>query len=528
MFDLIIKQAQIVDGTGQPSWTGDVAVKDGMIMDAAPKIEAQSENTVDAQGLVLCPGFIDPHSHWDAIHLNGGQAEIKLRQGVCTDLVGNCGESIAPCESSALEDIKRLFPESARHIKPCTIAQYADDVDAARPGLRVMTHVGHGSLRISAMGQKAGPPTPDQMKHMERALRQAFEQGAAGISTGLYYTPSGYADEEELKALMRLVAEYDRFHASHIRNEAEYMGDALEEVIGAGLATGATTHISHLKLAGRGNWGNQEQVFKIFEDARTRGLDLTCDVYPYHHSCTTILSLIPPWAREGGVPGLMNRLKSRQDQKRITHEITHGFGAWESSSKNAGFDGIVISDIHTGQRPDLIGKTLAQAATEAGLEPIPFILELIGEICGAANIICASMNEENTAAFMKLPFAMIGSDGVVNGGKPHPRAYGSFPKVIRRFVRELKILSLEEAIHKMSGKTADRLGIGDAGVIAKGKRADMVLFDYDTFGDTATFENPRSFATGLHAVFFNGKQVVDETGQCRPGAGGFLSAGKII
>lgn len=526
MFDLLIQQALIVDGSGAPGYTGDLAVKDGKIAAVEPVIQAQARQCIQAGGQVLCPGFIDPHSHWDATHLESAHAQVKLRQGVCLDLVGNCGESLAPCWASSQNDLCQQFPDAAHLIRERDFTRYTEELNQAHPGVRVMSHVGHGTLRILAMGQQDGPPHPAQLERMKNELALALEQGAAGLSTGLYYTPSGYAGREELEALMTVVAQKERFHASHIRNEAEGIFQALEEVIEVGLATGASTHVSHLKLAGRENWRQTDRVIEVFEKARAKGLDLTCDVYPYDRSCTTILSLVPPWSREGGADALVERLKDARQRQCIREHIIHGAPGWESNVKNAGFDGIVISSVHSGQRPDIEGQTIARIADDAAQAPEDVALDLIQEECGAVSIICASMNEADVAEFIKLPFAMIGSDGFLSRGKPHPRAYGAFPRVIRRFVRELKVLSLEEAIAKMTGITAKRLKRDDCGLLRKGRRADLVLFDPDRFGDQATFEKPRQFATGLTRVIMEGQPVwtAEGEGSLEPVKGGFVAA----
>ena len=524
MFDLLIKNALIIDGGGQLGWSGDLAVQDGRIAALEPRIEAQAAQTIEAKGQALCPGFIDPHSHWDSVYLQPGQAEGKLRQGVMLDLVGNCGESLAPASPESARELKQLFGSQAGQVAERSFADYTAQVDDAAPGLNVMSHVGHGTLRVMAMGHKAGPPDEREMGLMKKELARALEQGAAGMSTGLYYTPSGYAQADELRELMQVVADKGGFHASHIRNEAEGIKQALEEVIEPGLACGAPTHISHLKMAGRENWSKCDQMIEVLERGRQKGLDLTCDVYPYDRSSTTILSLIPPWAREGGIAGLLKRLGSPGQREAIREQMRHGAPGWESSLRNAGFEGITISSVHSGQRKDLEGVTLAKAAEQAGRDPFDYTLDLVVEQSGAINVICSSMCEENVAQLIKLPFAMIGSDGSPSQGRAHPRTYGAFPRVIRRFVRELGILSLEEAVAKMSGMTAARLNLKDRGLLKKGMRADMLIFDPQTFSDQATFENPKTYATGLQWLFIEGGPVITPEGMGHNAPGGFVPA----
>lgn len=524
MFDLLIRNAFIVDGTGQPGWYGDVGVTGDKISAVERDIEAEAVRSINANGHVLAPGFLDPHSHWDATHLQGGKGEIKLQQGVCLDLVGNCGESLTPCSSEKYRDVRQLFHGNEEFVVPRSFDDYISDIDNARPGLRVMSHVGHGTLRIQAMGHSSGPPSPDQLAAMRDQLSSALEAGAAGLSTGLYYTPSGFADSEELTALMEVVAVKGGFHASHIRNEANGIRQALEEVIEVGLNTGAATHISHLKLAGKSNWNKVDEITALFEQAQKSGLDLTCDVYPYNHSCTTLLSLVPPWSLDGGIAAFCKRMNSPGDRDIISNQIHNGYPGWESGVQNSGYGGITISSVHSGNHAELIGLSLLEAADQKKMAPEQLITRLIEEESGSVSIICASMSEEVVSHFIRFPFAMIGSDGALSEGRPHPRAYGAFPRVIRRFVRELKVLSLEEAIHKMSLKTAERLRLQDCGVIAPGRRADLVLFDSATFGDTATFEEPQHYSTGLHHVFLAGCEVWPNRNDTHYPGGGFLKA----
>lgn len=524
MFDLIIQQPFLIDGTGTPGWTGDVAITDGKITEIGPDIQAEAARYIDGKGLALCPGFLDPHSHWDVSHLQGNHGEIKLRQGVCLDVVGNCGESLTPCTIENCRNIQQFFPGPDNHIAPRTFSQYGTELDAAKPGLRVMSHIGHGTLRLLAMGYSSNPPDTKQLSRMEEELTLALGQGAAGLSTGLYYTPSGFADSNELQVLMNVVAREGGFHASHIRNEAAGILEALKEVITVGLKTGVATHISHLKIAGRNNWDKTEKVIETFAKARSQGLDLTCDVYPYHHSCTTLLSLVPPWALEGGIDRFCERLNDIKHRDQIRDQIRNGYPGWESGVQNSGFDGITISSVHSGMREDLVGLSLAESATLAAMAPEDFIIDLIEKESGAVSIICASMDEEIVAEFIRLPFTVIGSDGALSQGKPHPRAYGAFPRVIRRFVRELKVLRLEEAIAKMTYKTALRLGLDDCSRLSKGLRADLVLFNPKTLSDTATYDIPHQFPVGIDRVFIEGRQAWPPQQEREHVHGGFCAA----
>lgn len=526
MFDLIIKGADIIDGNGGDRRRGDLAVRAGRIAAVERSIDGETARVIDGRGQVLTPGFIDLHVHTDAYHLTDPDSAIRIRQGVCLDVAGNCGESPAPASQAWSAAVAAQFGIDPPAAFGQSFADYAAAVDRVRPAMRVMSHVGHTALRVRAMGYAAGPPSPEALQGMKRELEAALEAGAAGMSTGLYYPPSGFAQKAELAALARILASRNRLHVSHIRNEAEGLLASLEEIADIGLASGAASHVSHLKAAGRKNWNKADEVIAFFESARSRGLDLTCDVYPYHRSSTVLLSLIPPWAQEGGVPGLLARLERPAERDRIIGQMRDGLPGWENTLHNAGFDGIVVAYAAAPENKYLEGRTLTAGAEAAGADPYDFVLNLIASDKGATAIISESMSEETVARFIALPFAMIGSDGTPRDGTPHPRLYGTFPRVIRRFVRELNVLTLEEAVSKMTGLPAQRLGLTDAGLVRKGYRADLTMFDPERFADTATFENPRQFPEGLTAVLVGGEVVLEKSELTGARPGGFVRAGR--
>jgi dihydroorotase/N-acyl-D-amino-acid deacylase len=354
---------------------------------------------------------------------------------------------------------------------------------------------------------------------MASLLDDALAAGAAGMSTGLYYAPGLFATTEEVIALAKVVARRGGYYATHMRNEAEGLLEALEETLTIGRASGAPVHVSHLKAAGSRNWPKAELAVEKIEAARREGLDVTCDVYPYHFSSTTLQAVIPPWALEGGADALVHRLSTPATRTTIIAQIKDGLPGWENIYHNAGWEKITVSSVNSPTRRHLQGQSVAQAAAAAEADPFEFAMDLLVSERGAVSIIAGSMNEENVARFLTLPFAMIGSDGAPNRGWPHPRVYGTFPRVVRRFVRELKVLTLEEAVRKMTSASADRLGLSNRGRIQAGQPGDAVLFDPDTFSDTATFEDPRHHPVGLNAVVVDGRLVLEDgrmTGE-RPG-----------
>jgi dihydroorotase/N-acyl-D-amino-acid deacylase len=523
MYDLLFRQATVVDGTGAPPFAADVALAGGRIAALGPRLDGPAARTIQAEGLVLAPGFIDLHCHFDAYHLEQPAGEIKIRQGVTLEVVGNCGASLAPLAPERVQmgvDYCLSGPgRFTRGVDWRSYGQYAAKVEAGRPILNVAGLVGHGSLRVAVMGFADRPATPAELTAMAGLLDDSLAAGAAGMSTGLYYAPGLFATTEEVIALAKVVAKRGGYYASHIRNEAEGLLDALDEALAIGRGAGVPVHVSHLKAAGTRNWGKAEAAVAKLEAARREGVDVTCDVYPYHFSSTSLQAVIPPWALEGGAPSLVGRLQEPASRAKIIGQIKDGLPGWENIYHNAGWEKILISSVNSAANARVQGQSVAQAAAAAGADPFEWAMDLLVAERGAVSIIAGSMHEENVARFLTLPFAMIGSDGAPRSGKPHPRVYGTFPRVIRRFVRELKSLTLPEAVRKMTSMSAARLGLSDRGRIEVGLQGDVVLFDPETFGDTATFTDPCQHPVGLAAVAVAGRLVVDgerTTGE-RPG-----------
>jgi N-acyl-D-aspartate/D-glutamate deacylase len=513
VFDLLIKEATVIDGTDSRPWVGDVAIKDGGFAALDSTIDSPARQTIHARNCILAPGFIDIHCHSDFAIFDDPESEIKLKQGVTLDVLGNCGESLAPLDGDARASIKAASDSDIdAWDHPLNWSGYADyirRVEDAGLSINVMGLVGHGTLRLAAMGHSDAAPSAGQMDHMKSLLARSLEAGAAGMSTGLIYAPGCFADTSELIELASLAGRRGGFYASHIRNEAEGVLTALDEVIRIGRESHVPVHVSHLKLAGYRNWQLVEAVVEKLEKARADGIDITCDVYPYFHSCTTMLAMLPPWSLEGGLPSLMRRLADARQRRQIIHDIEAGIPGWENMYHNSGWEKTVVSSVQTPANKRMEGKSIAANAADCGKNPFDLMLDLITAEKGVVSIISESMNEENMVRFLKLPFAMIGSDGSPSQGKPHPRLYGTFPRVFRRIVRELGALSVESAVHKMSGQTADRLGLRQSGFIRRGLNADAVIFDPLTFGDTATYHQPQQFPDGLMTTIVNGEVVID-------------------
>ena len=511
MYDIVFRRATVVDGTGAAKFVADVAIANGLFAEIAPRLDGAAARTINAEGLVLAPGFIDLHCHSDAYHLEVPTGEIKIRQGVTLEVVGNCGDSMAPLvPERAQMSVDHCLGGAGRFSRPIDwlrYDEYVTRVDAAQPVVNVSGLVGHGTLRVAAMGFANRPPTAAEMDTMCGLLGDALSAGAAGLSTGLYYAPGLFAATAEVVTLAKIVARQGGYYATHMRNEAEGLLEAIDETLTIGRAAGVPVHISHLKAAGSRNWPKGELAVAQIEKARSEGVDATCDVYPYHFSSTTLQAVIPPWALEGGADALVERLLDPVRRAKIIAQIKDGVPGWENIYHNAGWEKIRISSLNSAARKPLQGQSIAAAAEAAGVDPFEFAVDLLAAERGAVNIIAGSMHEDNVARFLGLPYAMIGSDGAPNRGWPHPRVYGTFPRVIRRFVRELKAFSLEEAVRKMTAASAARLGFRRRGRIATGCVADAVLFDPERFSDTATFEVPCRYPVGLEAVTVAGTLV---------------------
>ncbi len=514
MFDLLIKQATIINGTGTSDTpVADIGIRDGCIAAMDASIQGEARQVIDAQGMVAAPGFIDIHSHADVAVLEPFETEIKLRQGVTLEVLGNCGSSAAPFDTGSRDSVlQNLYSDIGAREKKITwtsVGEYADQLERNGLSINAMSLVGHATLRVAAMGMSNKAPDTSQMNRMKQLLAEAMDDGACGLSTGLIYAPGCYADTNEVLELAGVIGQKGGFYASHMRNEASLILDAVDEVIHIGQAADIPMHISHVKVCGPLNRPLVDSVISRIETARKEGLDITCDVYPYFCSSTTILALLPPWSLEGGAASLLPRLNDPATRKRIIHEIKNGLPGWENMYHNSGWDKITIAAIQGSERKYMQGRTLSSLARDEKCDPFEWVLDLIiAEKGRKITVISESMNEADVTRFLSLPFAMIGSDGLPGDGRPHPRLYGTFPRVIRRFVNELGILTLPEAIYKMTGMPARRLGLDDRGRLAVGCRADIVILDPGNVVDQATFDEPRQYPSGIGTVIVDGEVVI--------------------
>ena len=513
-FDVLIKHGTVVDGTGAAGVRADVGIMDGQIAALAADLEGEATREIDAQGQIVAPGFIDVHTHSDFTLLSTPGADSKVRQGITTEVVGNCGFSPAPVSPGTLD----LLKEYAGFLNPNlawdwqSFGDYYQRVSDRGCAINIAPLVGHGAVRIAAMGFAQRPPTNSEMLQMQHLVGAAMEDGAFGISSGLIYTPGCYGDTAELIALAAVAASAGGIYATHMRGEGGTLETSIAEALDIGVGAGISVQISHLKASGRDNWHKMEQALHMLEEGRDRGIAVDADIYPYVAGSTTMTSLFPAWTLEGGVERFLNRLGDTDTRQRIIDEVQGGQDGWSRANGAVGWDDIVISSCR--HQTEFEGQTLAQIAAVMGRDPAHAMMDfLLGEE-GIASIILFMMSEENVARGIAHPMLMIGSDSLAlaagGGGKPHPRTYGTFPRVLGKYVRDEKLISLEDGVRKMTSMAAAKLGLTDRGVLAPGKAADITIFDAATISDRATFDAPHQYPDGIGYVIVNGQMVVEQ------------------
>lgn len=512
MLDLKIEGATMIDGTGAAAVRADVGISGDRIAAVGDLSQEPAGAMVRAPGLILAPGFIDMHSHSDWRLWANRRAESKVRQGVTTEVVGNCGFSPAPVSDEFAEEMPgfALYLSKEMDFSWRSLGQYLRRYDDGGVALNVIQLVGHGTLRLAAMGFARREPTAREAAAMERLAEEAMRDGAWGLSTGLIYAPGSYARTEEIIALARRVSAAGGFYASHIRGEGATLLSAVAEAIRVGREGGCPVQVSHIKAAGRPNWGRVRDALALIDGARAEGVDVMGDVYPYVASSTTLRTLLPDWVLEGGIDEMLKRLADPGIRRRIRQDLQ---GDGETLLRGLEWGDIMVA--YAPSRPDAEGRRLSQIAEAWSLDPLDAACDLIVAERGKGYMILFQLDEGDLRRALAHPHVMVGSDGSslattgeLAAGKPHPRSYGTFPRVLARYVREAPLLPLEQAIHKMTGLPARRLGLADRGLIRVGGKADLVAFDPATVADTATFEDPHRYPTGIPHVWVNGQQVI--------------------
>lgn len=513
-YNIVIKGAWVIDGTGAPKFKADIGILGERIDKIGEISESQGDIVIDAKGLVVCPGFIDIHSHSDLSILSNAKAESKIMQGITTEVIGNCGFSPAPVKEPAKEELKRELEKYGLDLTWKTMGEYFRRIEENGISVNVAPLVGFGTIRACVMNYENRRPTKDELDEMKALTEQAMLDGAFGLSTGLIYAPNCYADTDEIVEVCKVVSQYGGIYASHIRGEGRTLVEAVREAVEIGKRANISVEISHHKAAGVVNWGKVRETIKMIEKVRREGLNINFDVYPYTASHTSLEALMPPWVLEGGREKLEERLRDPKIREKIKYEIENSINIVDNPIVDSGWDRIVPVYLDSDKNSE--GESLEKIARDVGRDPYDVFFELILRNKNA-QVILHEMSEEDVITVMKHPLSMICTDSEASStsdisriGLTHPRGFGAFPRVLGVYVREKGILALEEAIKKMTSMAAKKLGILGRGEITEGAYADIVIFNPQRIKDTATYENPYSYPVGIEYVIVNGEITVKE------------------
>jgi N-acyl-D-amino-acid deacylase len=513
-YDILIRGGRLFDGTGAAGRDGDVAIRAGRIAAAAAQLDHRATKVIDATGLAVAPGFIDIKTHSDFTLPINPRAESKVRQGVTTEIIGHCGFSVAPALPGKVELLRDYLSPSAPWLpfRETTFPDYLDSFPATAVNAGML--VGHNTLRLMVMGMENRPPTPAELEAMIALLEDALAAGALGLSSGLFTAPGSYAQPDEMIALCRVLKRYNAGYFTHIRDESNKVLEAVEEAIAVAEACGVHVEIVHLKCSGLDNWGKAARALDMIAAAKARGLDVDCDSYPYAAGSNPLKNLMPQWVQAGGVVAMLERLTRRKARERIRTDIARdGLNNW---GRIPSWDCVQISI--SPNLPQHAGRTIGALAAERGQDAIDTVADYLIEDKAATRVLVTSISEDDIRDIVRSPLALVGSDGncvatygTVSQGMPHPRFYGTFPRIIGHYVRALGIIPLELAVHKMTGATARALKLKDRGLLREGYRADVTIFDPGDFKDRATYADPHQYPSGSRTtVIVNGTIVVED------------------
>ncbi|WP_058484977.1 N-acyl-D-amino-acid deacylase family protein [Defluviitalea phaphyphila] len=503
-----IENAIIIDGSGEKSYKGSIAIQDDLIIGVGNVPDLTYDIVIDAKGKVVSPGFIDTHSHSDLMVFEDPRILPKIMQGITTEVLGQDGISMAPLPEKYIDVWRRNISG---------INGYSDKIDwnykttkgylkllyNVKPGSNLCYLIPHGNVRMEVMGLDDRPATEQEIEKMKDVIRREMESGAIGMSTGLIYTPCTYANTKELIELCKAVKEYDGIFVTHQRSEGNNIIKSMEETFEIGEKSGVKIHFSHFKICSKKLWDKAEYLIEMIHKAEKEGISVSFDQYPYIAGSTTLGVILPPWVHDGGNDKLMERLKDPVEREKITEDIKTNT-EWDNFIDFAGFDKIFITSVTKKENEKFLGKSLLEIAEMQGKDPYNASYDLILDEQNSVGMVDYYGTEENVKLFIKCEEMNLCTDGLLGPGKPHPRVYGSFPRFLRKYYREEKIISLEEAIRKMTGKAADTFNLKKRGYLKKGYYADLVIFDPNTIADVATFENPIAFPVGIDYVFVNG------------------------
>ena len=528
-YDLVIRNGRIVDGTGAPAFIADIGIRDGRIVEIGDL--SRVKQFIDAKGLVVAPGFIDMLGQSETYLLIDPRAMSKVMMGVTTEITGE-GESIAPINDRQIKEQESFLRRYNLSVNWSTLDEYFSRVERSGLGVNLGTFVGATQVREYVIGYDDRPPTQKELEQMKQLVASAMEDGALGLSTSLQYVPARFAKTDELIELAKVARDYNGIYITHQRSEANTIDASLDEVFQIAREAKIPAEIWHLKTAYKKNWGRMPHVLDRINKARESGLDITADIYPYIAGSTSLSACLPPWALEGGAEKMLARLRDKATRERLKKEISQEQTTWENIYLGSGgAEGVLISAVVNRSLEPLQGKRISEVAAEQKKDPLDAVFDLILADDGQTSAIYFMMSEDDMRAAMKSPFVSFctdsgsrATDGPLAGSKSHPRGWGTYPRILGRYVRDEGLMSLEAAIHKMTGAPAARVRLTDRGLIKEGMYADITIFDPAKVIDRATFESPNQYPIGIEYVLVNGALAVDK-GQRTPALAGRVIRG---
>jgi len=513
-YDVVIRNGMIYDGYGFKPYVGDVALKGDKVALVKEKISAKGKTEIDATGLAVAPGFINILS-WATVSLiRDGRSLSDIKQGVTLEVFGE-GSSMGPLNEKMKEQQQDNTDDYT--IDWTTLGEYLESLERRGVSTNVASFIGATTLRVHEIGYENRPPTDEELDNMRSLVRQGMEEGALGIGSSLIYAPAFYSSTEELIELCKVAAEYGGMYISHMRSESNKLLEALDELITISEKANIPAEVYHLKAGGLKNHYKMDLVINKINAARASGLDITADMYTYIAGATGLDAHMPPWVQEGGYDKWVERLKDPKIRAKVKKEMTSDAKDWENLGYLAGPDGVLFAGFRNSELREYIGMTLKEVSQKTGKHYADVAMDFVIQDGSRVDVVYFLMSEENVKKQIKLPYMSFGSDAgsIAPEGdflkyNPHPRAYGNFSRLLGKYVREEKVIPLEEAIYKLTSLTADKLKIKKRGLLKEGYYADVVLFDPNTISDHATFDDPHQLATGMHHVFVNGVQVLNE------------------
>jgi dihydroorotase/N-acyl-D-amino-acid deacylase len=516
-FDLVIRNGHIIDGTGSPWYAADIAIRDGRVARIGRLGDVPAKQSIDARGRVVAPGFIDMLGQSDLTILVDPRLPSKIYQGITTEVTGE-GSSVAPLTDSLIRSDHLAFDHYKVRPDWHTLGEYFARLEKQGIGINVADYVGATQVRKVVLGDADRAASPAELEQMRVLVRQAMQDGAVGVSTSLQYAPAPYASTDELIALASEAAKYGGIYATHMRNEGDAEMTALEETARIAREAHIPVEIWHLKAAGKPSWGKMPQVVSFIEQARASGLDISANTYAYTAWSNSLSAFVPPWAHDGGDAKMIERFRDTAARERIKHDMRTPSKDWDNEWQEIpGPEAILISAVQNPKLLPLQRKTVAQIAKERNADPMDVIFDILTDDGGFTEVSVFAMDESDVALALKQPWTSIcndssgtSPDGILGEEHPHPRAYGTFPRILRKYVREEHLLTLPDAIRKFSALPAQKMGFTDRGVLKEGMWADVVVFDPETIHDVATFDKPNQLSVGMDYVLVNGVPVISE------------------